>query len=237
VVDAMPPREGEATDLVRMGEGVRGRVPMRMESRLRFDYGHIVPWVRSQGERFSAIAGPDAVWLDTHVALPGEHLATVAEFEVAAGRSVPFVLTYHPSHHSPPARRDATGDLYCTERFWTDWVGRADHAGEWVEALTRSLLLRAVAGGPADLQIMDGIDGSRRLTDLELDWLSGYEVSRPVRIGNAAVAQPQLDGWGEVLDGPPQPVPEAPAEGLTCPCPALRWSRPTERPLTHPRSS
>ncbi len=265
VVDAMPPRAGEATDVVRMVEGVRGRVPMRMDLRLRFDYGHVVPWVRRRGERLSAIAGPDAVWLDTPVAVRGEQLATVAEFEVVAGDRVPFVLTYHPSHHSPPAPSDAAGDLACTERFWTDWVAQGDYTGEWAEAVTRSLvllkaltyaptggivaaattslperlrgarnwdyrycwlrdatftlqallgtgyvqeagawrdwLLRAVAGDPADLQILYGIDGTRRLTELELDWLSGYEGSRPVRIGNAAVAQLQLDVWGEVLDG------------------------------------
>jgi GH15 family glucan-1,4-alpha-glucosidase len=264
VVDAMPLRD-QAADVVRMVEGVRGRVPMRMELRLRFDYGHIVPWVRRQGELLSGVAGPDAVWLDTPVALRGEHLSTVAEFEVAAGDRVPFVLTYHPSHQRRPAGRDAGREIEATERFWTDWVGQGDYAGQWAEAVTRSLvllkaltyaptggivaaattslperlggtrnwdyrfcwlrdatftlqallgtgyvqeagawrdwLLRAVAGDPADLQIMYGIDGTRRLTELELDWLGGYEGSRPVRIGNAAAGQFQLDVWGEVLDG------------------------------------
>ena len=61
-------------------------------------------------------------------------------------------------------------------------------------------LLRAVAGDPADIQIMYGIAGERRLDERELDWLPGYEGSRPVRIGNAASEQLQLDVYGEVLD-------------------------------------
>jgi GH15 family glucan-1,4-alpha-glucosidase len=64
----------------------------------------------------------------------------------------------------------------------------------------REWLLRAVAGDPATLQIMYGVDGTRRLPELELPWLSGYEKSAPVRTGNAAADQLQLDVWGEVLD-------------------------------------
>ncbi|MGB8995068.1 MAG: glycoside hydrolase family 15 protein [Pseudonocardiaceae bacterium] len=64
----------------------------------------------------------------------------------------------------------------------------------------REWLLRAVAGDPATLQIMYGVDGTRRLPELELPWLSGYEKSLPVRTGNAAAGQLQLDVWGEVLD-------------------------------------
>ena len=70
-----------------------------------------------------------------------------------------------------------------------------DEAAAW-----RAWLLRAVAGDPADLQIMYGPRGERRLTELELPWLPGYESSKPVRIGNAAVDQLQLDVYGEVMD-------------------------------------
>jgi GH15 family glucan-1,4-alpha-glucosidase len=62
-------------------------------------------------------------------------------------------------------------------------------------------LLRAVAGDPSTLQIMYGVDGTRRLPELELPWLRGFEGSSPVRTGNAAADQLQLDVWGEVLDG------------------------------------
>ncbi|HWL34078.1 MAG TPA: glycoside hydrolase family 15 protein [Gaiellaceae bacterium] len=73
--------------------------------------------------------------------------------------------------------------------------GFVDEAGAW-----RKWLLRAVAGDPDDLQIMYGPAGERRLTELELDWLDGYEGSKPVRIGNGASTQFQLDVYGEVLD-------------------------------------
>jgi GH15 family glucan-1,4-alpha-glucosidase len=63
----------------------------------------------------------------------------------------------------------------------------------------RDWLLRAVAGDPADLQIMYDIGGARRLTEFELPWLPGYEASKPVRVGNAASGQFQLDVYGEVL--------------------------------------
>src|SRR5699024_10209518 len=67
VIDMMPLR-GEAADVVRIVEGVSGRVPMTMTLRLRFDYGSIIPWVRHhKGGRFEAVAGPDSVWLRTPV--------------------------------------------------------------------------------------------------------------------------------------------------------------------------
>ncbi|MEU8894047.1 glycoside hydrolase family 15 protein [Streptomyces sp. NPDC048442] len=74
-------------------------------------------------------------------------------------------------------------------------AGYLDEAAQW-----RDWLLRAVAGDPADLKIMYGIAGERRLTELELPWLAGYEGSLPVRIGNIAADQFQLDVYGEVVD-------------------------------------
>jgi GH15 family glucan-1,4-alpha-glucosidase len=264
VVDAMPPR-GEAADVVRVVEGISGRVPMRMALRLRFDYGRIVPWVRHHGDHVAAVAGPDAAWLRTPVALEGRDLTTCSEFTVSAGERVPFVLTYRPSHEPRPAGVDADGALAQTEAFWAEWMSRFHYDGDWRDVVARSLLtvkaltysptggiaaaattslpeqlggsrnwdyrfcwlrdatfalqallgtgfvaearawrewlLRAVAGDPADLQIMYGLDGTRRLPELTLDWLGGYEGSRPVRVGNAASGQFQLDVWGEVLDG------------------------------------
>jgi len=91
---------------------------------------------------------------------------------------------------------------YCWLRDATLTLQALLGAGFVAEAQAwRDWLLRAVAGDPADLQIMYGLDGSRRLPEYELDWLPGYEKSRPVRVGNAASEQLQLDVWGEVLDG------------------------------------
>ncbi|KAA0112240.1 glycoside hydrolase family 15 protein [Mycolicibacterium sp. P1-5] len=264
LIDTMPPR-GTAPDLVRVVEGVRGRVRMRMLLRLRFDYGHDVPWVRRQGRDLTAIAGPDAVWLRTPVQLRGENLTTVAEFEVEAGERVPFVLTHGPSWQPRPDPVDAEKALKDTEKYWRNWISGCQYDGPFKEEVRRSLvvlkaltyaptggivaaattslpeqlggprnwdyrycwlrdatftlqallgtgyvaeakawrewLVRAVAGDPAELQIMYGLDGKRRLPEEELPWLDGYEGSKPVRVGNAAAQQFQLDVWGEVLDG------------------------------------
>lgn len=264
LMDFMPPR-GRQADVVRIVEGVTGRVPMRMTLRLRFDYGHIVPWVRRDGQDLAAVAGPDAVWFRTPVPVHGEDLQSVAGFEVAAGQRIPFVLTYMESHLPRPEPADPERALAETERFWTDWIARCTYTGRWATDVRRSLVLlkaltyaptggivaaattslpeelggsrnwdyrycwlrdatftlqallgtgyeaeakawrewlvRALAGDPAELKIMYGLDGSRRLPEEELPWLSGYEGSLPVRIGNAAADQFQLDVWGEVLDG------------------------------------
>ena len=74
-------------------------------------------------------------------------------------------------------------------------AGYSDEARAW-----RDWLLRAVAGSPDQIQIMYGLAGERRLTEWEVPWLPGYEGSRPVRIGNAASNQIQLDVYGEVID-------------------------------------
>ncbi|TAM93063.1 MAG: glycoside hydrolase family 15 protein [Jatrophihabitans sp.] len=277
VSDLMPPRGSSpdsAPDLVRIVEGVRGRVPMRMELRVRFDYGHIVPWVRRVHGQTCFVAGPDSLWLTTAVRTEGAEvdgaLTTRARFEVAAGERVAFVLTYAPSYGPAPRPVHPHAALAATEAFWNDWLRRFSFAApagheHWTAAVRRSLvllkalthaptggivaaattslpeqlggprnwdyrycwlrdatmtlqaligtgytaeakawrewLLRAVAGDPADLQIMYGIDGTRRLTEFELGWLAGYAGSTPVRVGNAASGQFQLDVWGEVLDG------------------------------------
>ncbi|HZA55427.1 MAG TPA: glycoside hydrolase family 15 protein [Candidatus Udaeobacter sp.] len=86
--------------------------------------------------------------------------------------------------------RDATFTLYALML-----AGYTAEACAW-----REWLLRAVAGKPSQLNIMYGLAGERRLTELELDWLPGYEGSSPVRIGNAACLQFQLDVYGELMD-------------------------------------
>jgi GH15 family glucan-1,4-alpha-glucosidase len=90
---------------------------------------------------------------------------------------------------------------YCWLRDATFTLYALMQSGHFNEARAfRDWLLRAVAGDPEQMQIMYGPAGERRLTEIELDWLPGYEGSRPVRIGNAAVDQFQLDVYGEVSD-------------------------------------
>jgi GH15 family glucan-1,4-alpha-glucosidase len=264
LVDFIGLRHG-FSDIIRLVRGLRGCVPMQTEFILRFDYGAVVPWVeRLEEGGISAIGGPERVVLRTPVPLRGEDLKTVGEFDVSAGETVPFVMSYGPSHLPRPQSVDAEQALRRVETFWRRWSSRCCPAGRWTEAVKGSLvalkgltfsatggivaapttslpeqiggsrnwdyrycwlrdttftllalmhggfydearawrdwLLRAVAGSPDQLQIMYGLGGERRLTEWEVPWLSGYEGSRPVRIGNAAVQQIQLDVYGEVLD-------------------------------------
>jgi GH15 family glucan-1,4-alpha-glucosidase len=263
VVDCMPPRQSDP-DVARIVQGVRGRVPMRMELTIRFDYGSIVPWVRHVDGALHAIAGPDSVWLRTPVPVYGQNLTTLADFTVAEGERAPFMLTWHASHRPAPRRIDPVRALGDTEAWWGEWASGIDYVGGWQDAVIRSLLtlkaltyaptggivaapttslpeqlggvrnwdyrycwlrdatftlsalmlagltdeakawrewlLRAVAGQPQQMQILYGVAGERRITEQELDWLAGYQGSRPVRVGNAAVNQFQLDVYGEVMD-------------------------------------
>src|SRR5207253_1523567 len=187
----------------------------------------------------------------------GENFTTVTSFSVNAGETVPFSLTWFPSHLRETRVRHPQKALDETQRWWEEWSARCTDNSEWREAIVRSLitlkaltyspsggivaapttslperlgglrnwdyrycwlrdatftlfallssgyteeaaqwrdwLLRAIAGQPHELQTMYGIMGDRRLTEMDLDWLPGYENSRPVRTGNAAYSQFQLD--------------------------------------------
>ncbi len=263
LIDFMPPR-GKASDIVRLVRGVNGTVKMRMELVIRFGFGVDIPWVRRIDHSLMAIAGQDMTVLRTPVKTRGEDLTTVSDFEVKAGETVPFVLTYGPSHLDPPEAIDPDIALQETEKFWQEWSGRSTHDGEYRDLIMRSLitlkaltfaptggivaapttslpeklggarnwdyrfcwlrdatftllalmnsgyteeasawhnwLLRAAAGSPANMQIMYGIWGQRRLLEWEAGWLDGYEGAKPVRVGNAAHAQLQLDVYGELID-------------------------------------
>ncbi len=263
VIDCMPVRD-EHPNVVRIVEGVSGRVGMHMELVIRFDYGIAIPWVRQVEGGLHAIAGPDALELRTPVPTRGVDMRTVADFTVGPGDRVPFVLTGHPSHLPPPAVIDPERAVEETATWWKEWSDRGTTPGRYREGVTRSLitlkaltyaptggivaasttslpeqaggirnwdyrycwlrdatfslyslmmagydeeaeawrdwLLRATAGAPHQMQILYGPAGERRLPEQELPWLSGYEGAKPVRIGNAASDQFQLDVYGEVLD-------------------------------------
>ena len=264
LVDFMPQSSPHST-IVRFIIGTRGQLAMHTELILRFGYGAVVPWVsRVESGAFRAIAGPDMVVLYTPVHLRGRDMTTVGEFTVSRGETIPFVMSYAPSHQPPPRPIDAAGALADTESFWREWSAKCRPAGRWSDAVRRSVitlkaltyrptggivaapttslperlggernwdyrfcwlrdatltllgamhagyleeaqawrewLLRAVAGSPDQLQIMYGIGGERRLTEWEVPWLPGYAQSKPVRIGNAAHTQLQLDVFGELAD-------------------------------------
>src|SRR5690242_9117656 len=149
LVDFMPPR-GKHSDIVRLVVGERGTVPIAMELTIRFGYGAQVPWVtRLDDGALRAVAGPDSLTLRTPVGLRGEGRHTVAEFEIAAGDTVPFVLTYAPSHEPIPEPIVPVTALSETERFWTAWISRFEGNGPYGADVQRSLItLKALTYAP-----------------------------------------------------------------------------------------
>jgi len=265
IIDCMLP-DVEVPTLIRMVEGIEGKVRMMMELVIRFDYGSIIPWVtRNPFGGVKAVAGPDTVRLRTTVPLTGQNLKTYADFEVSEAERIPFVMTWTPSHAATPSEIENPDEAitHCTS-WWQEWISRCSYEGRYEDAVHRSLitlkaltynrtggmvaapttslpedlggvrnwdyrycwlrdstftlyslliagyreeargwkewLLRAVAGTPSQVNVMYGLRGERRLTEFELPWLKGYEGSRPVRVGNGAHNQLQLDVFGELLD-------------------------------------
>ncbi len=263
LIDFMP-LGGDESTIVRIVEGVRGTVKLRMDLALRFDYGRTVPWVTAIPSGVRAIAGPNLAVLHASVPLRGEDLTTIAEFDVREGQRVWFTLTYGSSYQPDPRPVMAKRALRETERTWRRWTSRLRFGSRYRDAVERSLitlkvltfrptggivaapttslpeaiggernwdyrycwlrdttftllaltnagyfdeaeawqdwLLRALAGSPDQVQIMYGLKGERQLVEWEVGWLPGYENSLPVRVGNAAAGQLQLDIYGEMLD-------------------------------------
>jgi GH15 family glucan-1,4-alpha-glucosidase len=263
LIDFMPVRQ-RSSHIVRIVEGIRGKIDVRMELTLRFDYGRTVPWVTHVKDGVRAVAGPNLAVLRASVPVRGENLKTVADFTVSRGRRVSFSLAYGASHKPDPRKIEAAQALKDCEMRWLRWSKRLKYKGKYRDAVERSLmtlraliyrptggvvaavttslpesiggvrnwdyrlcwlrdttftllalanggyfneaaawqnwLLRALAGSPEQVQIMYGLKGERQLLEWEVAWLSGYENSRPVRVGNAAAGQVQLDIYGEVLD-------------------------------------
>ena len=128
LVDCMPPQDGH-TDLVRVAEGLRGRVAMRMRFVPRFDYGRLVPSLARIDQGVFAVAGPDAVCLRTPVDLREDGAAVSATFTISAGERVPFHLVWHPSHLSRPEPVDPVEMVARTEAWWREWSGRCPYEG------------------------------------------------------------------------------------------------------------
>ena len=263
VIDCMPLRD-EVPDVFRLVEGRRGRVRMRMDLTIRFDYGSLIPWVRRMPDGLTATGGANQLRLITPVEIRGENFHSVADFTVSAGERVPFTLAWQRSYAWPVTHDDPERSIDATEQWWREWSQRCAYQGPYRDAVVRSLitlkaltyrpsggllaapttslperlggvrnwdyrycwlrdatfalyalmlggytaeavewrewLLRAVAGEPANAQILYGVAGERLVPEWEVPWLPGYESSGPVRVGNAAATQFQLDVYGEVLD-------------------------------------
>lgn len=139
VTDFMP--VGPGSHVVRLVEGCRGRVAMRMDLAVRFDYGSAVPWVsRNELGDLRAISGPQKVVLRTNVPLRGSGQTTIAEFTVHEGETARFVLSYGPSHEDDPPPIEPGKALGQSIRFWRDWSDRCAKGTPWDDVLQRSLL-------------------------------------------------------------------------------------------------
>src|SRR3954463_13104077 len=126
VIDFMPPR-GDAADVVRIVQGLRGRVDMRMELRIRFDYGHLTPWVRRADGALWAVGGAEGLALRTPIGVHGENRATVAELSVGEDDRVPFVLPYPLPREPLPPAIDPERALLETEDYWIGWSARCSY--------------------------------------------------------------------------------------------------------------
>jgi GH15 family glucan-1,4-alpha-glucosidase len=275
VLDCFTMRKGGSQNpdrqLLRVVEGRRGAVDMRIVVQARFDYGDMKPWLKRQGPGlFSAVGGNDAIVVscDADLDIVDRH-DLCGEFTIRAGERIRLSITYHhpesidPIPPQAPSGEELDHRLDETIRWWRRWARKLTVSGSYAPEVRRSaLVLRALvhaptgaviaaattslpedaggsrnwdyryswirdsqfsvrslaelgcdreadgfrrfversAAGSADaLQIMYGVGGERRLTELELN-LEGYGGSRPVRIGNAASNQMQLDVFGYVLD-------------------------------------
>ena len=173
---------------------------------LSYGPSHLEPPAPIDPER--ALAQTEAFWRDwsSRCQYTGEwteavlrsHIVLKALTYAPTGGIVAAPTTSLPEQIGGPRNWDYR---YCWLRDATFTILSLTNAGYYEEAQAwRDWLLRTVAGNPAKLQIMYGLAGERRLTEWEVPWLPGYEGSRPVRIGNAAAKQLQLDVYGEVLD-------------------------------------
>jgi GH15 family glucan-1,4-alpha-glucosidase len=262
LIDFMPRRGQGPPRLMRIVEGVRGRVPMRMELSVRPDYASIKPWVEPAPDGAVATAGPDTFRLTTPLPLEIENGSVSAQFVAVEGARERLTLSWHLSYEQSPPVEDADSALARTEEWWREWSARCSYEGRYREEVLTSLivlkamtsettggliaapttslpediggernwdyrycwlrdsvlaleallaagyteealafrdfLLRVGTGDPRAIQIMYGVGGERRLTEFELEELPGYEGSKPVRVGNAASEQFQLDVYGEV---------------------------------------
>src|SRR5260221_12724432 len=141
LIDFFRPRHGPL-NLVRLVRGLRGRIAMRVEFIVRFDYGSVVPWVEQLPESgILAVAGPEQVVLRTAVPLRRENLDTIGEFEISVGETIPFVLTYGPSNQPPPRLVDGVRALRNALTFWRQWSDQCAPAGPWTDTVKRSLIV------------------------------------------------------------------------------------------------
>src|ERR687886_2799492 len=265
-------RQNPRRQLLRVVEGVRGHIDLRLRIAPRFDYGEVKPWLRyEEVGRYSVIGGDDALMIsgDPDLATTGNH-DLEASFTVRADERVrisiisvrPEFLDYEPP--KVPDSDELDSRLEETLQWWRHWSSRIrfdgpdrpgvlrsamalkaltyaptgaisaaattslpespggrrnwDYRYSWVRDSAFSMrslaqvgftaeaegfqrfIERSAAGSAEQMQIVYGLGGERRLTEVVLDHLEGYRGAKPVRIGNAASEQFQLDAYGEMVN-------------------------------------
>ncbi len=263
-------RDTPRRHLIRLIEGIRGRVDLNVEIAVRFDYGEVRPWVRHVATHaFAAIGGDSGLLIGSEEPLESAGHDLACSFSVRAQERVRFSVLYVPPSHLdaeapvPPDHEEIDRRVEETIEWWKRWSRQCDFHGpdendvrrsalvlkalshaptgaiaaaattslpeslggarnwdyrfSWirdssfsVRALAdvgytkeaegfRRFIQRSAAGSAEELQIMYGLAGERRLTELEMRHLEGYRRSKPVRVGNAAAKQLQLDAFGELV--------------------------------------
>jgi GH15 family glucan-1,4-alpha-glucosidase len=258
--------------LIRILEGLSGKVEFDLKIAPRFDYGSLKPWIRQEGIRvYSAIGGNDGLLISTDAEISqSDNHALQASVEVHAGQRVRLsFLSVAPERldrerPTAPKPEELDRRLEQTVGWWRDWSSHVRFEGPYKPGVLRSAITikalmndptgavaaaattslpespggtlnwdyryswirdsffsvrslaevgfeaaadsfrrfieRSSAGSAGQLQLMYGVGGERRLTEETLDFLEGYRGARPVRVGNAATGQLQLDMYGELLE-------------------------------------
>jgi GH15 family glucan-1,4-alpha-glucosidase len=191
VIDCMPPR-GVAPDLVRVVEGLSGKVELTSELKIRFDYGHLAPWVTVEGREVRAVAGPDSLWLRASASHEEKEGGILSRVTVSEGERIPFVLTWAPSYGERPVAIDGLQAVDDTERFWLDWADDITYEGRFQDAVYRSLVtLKGLTYEPsggivaaATTSLPETLGGSRNW-DYRYCWLrdSAFTLSALVGAG------------------------------------------------------
>jgi GH15 family glucan-1,4-alpha-glucosidase len=261
LIDFMPMRD-KFPRLIRIVRGNLGTVRMRMDLRLRFDYGRRSALLGRNGRGFVATSGPHRVGVFGSVPMGAKEGNIIAAFAIKAGKSVAFELS--DASRPAPSRKALRTLLAQTERAWTQWSANLKYRGPHADAIERSLItlkaltyrptggivaapttsLPEIAGGsrnwdyrycwlrdatftllgfihagyrsearawrqwlltvagarPACLRTLYDVAGKRPPNERKARWLPGYKGAIPVRMGNAASKQLQLDIFGELAD-------------------------------------
>ncbi len=148
LIDCMPPRDGDPM-VLRMVEGVRGHVNMRMTLAAGFEYGSAQPRILQAGDSWCVVAGSEALWLFSPVHMAQGQGVGFATFSVRQGDRVPFAIIWRPSHAGPPTPPLVPALVERAAQWWREWVAGLRYEGEWRDAVIRSLItLKALTYAP-----------------------------------------------------------------------------------------